>query len=415
MSKTTALGSGKRVIVLTILVAFLLCSLATNLAAAQTTPSADITGTAVAKYPPYPVNLYLFYRSDCPHCHALMPTIDGLAAQYPTLHVYKYETQNDANFSLFQQFEDAYKMKRLDTVPAVFVGKQAFLSEESAPQIQAAVAADIQKSATGPGDQITGHGVPTATPKPATSNASKNATATDQNGTVVSTAQDNFPLPLFITTGIISGVNPCVFSVLIFLMSTLALTGSRARTLAIGVTYIATVFVVFFLSALAVVQFVRVIGAQNLALAKTGIGIFLLVVGIVSIKDFFWYNRWFSFKIPTFTKHSISYLGKTGSFLAIIFLGFIATIAALPCTIGPFTFFSANYMSSMTAMENNLYTALFTLAFTLPMIMLFVGMYAVKVGTDRAEEWRMNSARYMKLGTGLLMVAFGLLLIFKVF
>ncbi len=49
------------------------------------------------------------------------------------------------------------------------------------------------------------------------------------------------------------------------------------------------------------------------------------------------------------------------------------------------------------------------------MILLFVAMYAIKVGTDRAEEWRMNSARYMKLGTGLLMVAFGLLLIFKVF
>jgi cytochrome c biogenesis protein CcdA len=146
-----------------------------------------------------------------------------------------------------------------------------------------------------------------------------------------------------------------------------------------------------------------------------GIGIFLLVVGIVSIKDFFWYNRWFSFKIPTFTKHSISYLGKTGSFLAIIMLGFIATIAALPCTIGPFTFFSANYLSSMTTMENNLYTALFTLSFTIPMILLFVGIYAVKVGTDRAEEWRMKSARYMKLATGLLMVAFGLLLVFKVF
>jgi hypothetical protein len=37
------------------------------------------------------------------------------------------------------------------------------------------------------------------------------------------------------------------------------------------------------------------------------------------------------------------------------------------------------------------------------------------VGTDRAEEWRMQSARYMRLVAGLLMVSFGLLLVLKVF
>jgi cytochrome c biogenesis protein CcdA len=128
---------------------------------------------------------------------------------------------------------------------------------------------------------------PTPTTQTHTSNATGNATTKDY--VTASNSQDGFPLPLFVTTGIISGLNPCVFSVLIFLMGTLALTGSRARALAIGMVYIATVFFVFFLSALAVVQFVRIIGAQNLQLTKTIIGVFLLVVGIVSIKDFFWY------------------------------------------------------------------------------------------------------------------------------
>lgn len=408
MSKIATANSRKRVIGLTIVLVILLCGFAINSASAKTAVSSKVSGTARAAYPPYPVNMYEFYRADCPHCQALMPTIDALANSYPTLHVYKYETQNDANYSLFLRFMHLYGMK-FDAVPTVIIGSKYFqgdVSEIGSP-LKAQAASAIQTGASGKGDQLMGRVYPiykAATTLGAKGNTTENAAA-----------QGNFPLPLFITTGLVSGVNPCVFSVLIFLMSTLAVAGSRGRMLAVGVTYIATVFVVFFLSALAVVQFVRVIGEQNLALAKMGIGVFLLIVGIVSIKDFFWYNRWFSFKIPTFTKHSISYLGKTGSFLAIIMLGFIATIAALPCTIGPFTFFSANYLSSMTAMENNLYTGLFTLAFTIPMILLFVGIYAVKVGTDRAEEWRMKSARYMKLATGLLMVAFGLLLVFKVF
>jgi cytochrome c biogenesis protein CcdA/glutaredoxin len=403
----------KAIFALSIVIITLLFSLAVGPVTAQTSSLSNATSSA--KYPPYPVNLYEFYRSDCPHCAALAPTIDALASQYPTLHVYKFETQNDANYSLFQKFLSAYGLK-FDTVPTVFVGNEKWQGDEYAPQIKAAVAQGVQNGATGPGDVITGHIVPTPTPKPTTQtgNATKNSTSSAHNSTLVDT-QGTLPLPLFITTGIISGINPCVFSVLIFLMGTIALTGSRSRALAIGVTYIATVFVVFFLSALAVVQFVRIIGASNLALTKTIIGIFLLVVGIVSIKDFFWYNRWFSFKIPTFTKHSISTLGKTGSFIAIIGLGFIATIAALPCTIGPFTYFSTTYLTSMTTMQNNLYTALFSLAFVLPMILVFIAIYAVKVSTDRAEEWRMNSARYMRLIAGLLMVSFGLLLIFKVF
>jgi cytochrome c biogenesis protein CcdA len=411
MSKAAKSMRGKTIIAFSIVLAALVCVSAISSVAAQTPSPA--TAVASAKYPPYPVNLYEFYRTDCPHCMALMPTIDALASQYPTLHVYKYEIQNDANYSLFQTFLSAYGLK-FDTVPTVLIGKEHFQGDEYAPQIQAAVAQGIKNGTTGPGDVITGHIVPTPTPTTHTGNATKNSTSSAHNSTLVDT-QGGLPLPLFITTGIISGVNPCVFSVLIFLMGTIALTGSRARALAIGVTYIATVFVVFFLTALAVVQFVRIIGASNLALTKTAIGIFLLVVGIVSIKDFFWYNRWFSFKIPTFTKHSISTLGKTGSFIAIIGLGVIATIAALPCTIGPFTYFSTTYLTSMTTMQNNLYTALFSFAFVIPMIIVFVAIYAVKVGTDRAEEWRIKSARYMRLVAGLLMVTFGLLLVFKVF
>jgi cytochrome c biogenesis protein CcdA/thiol-disulfide isomerase/thioredoxin len=385
------------------------CSLMSP-AAGQESPS-NVTSAAGAQYPPYPVNLYEFYRSDCPHCQALAPHITDLEDQYPTLHVFRYEITNGENYSLFQQFQTAYGLKS-DTVPTVFIGNYTpFVSDLAEPQIAAAVAQAIQNGATGPGDQITGNIVPTPTPAP-NSNATNNSSA--RNGTFAN-AQGALPLPFFITTGIISGVNPCVFSVLIFLMGTLALTGSRSRVLAIGLTYIATVFFVFFLSGLAVVQFVRIIGAQNLELTKIGIGIFLLVVGTVSIKDFFCYNCWFSFKIPSFSKHSISTLGKTGSFLAIIGLGLIATIAALPCTIGPFTYFSTTYLTSMTTIQNYMYTALFALAFVIPMIIVFIAIYAVKVGTDEAEEWRMKSARYMRLVAGLLMVTFGLLLVFRVF
>jgi cytochrome c biogenesis protein CcdA/thiol-disulfide isomerase/thioredoxin len=411
LKKTNEEPMGKKALVgLSLALAIVMCCPFISPVAAQASPS-HVTSAAPAPYPPYPVSLYEFYSTNCPHCQALAPHISALESQYPTLHVYRYEITNSENYALFQQFLTAYGLKS-DIVPTVFIGNQSFISDLAAPQIDAAVAQAVQYGATGPGDVITGHIVPTPAPKPTGPKTNSTGNSSTDEGT---NAQASFSLALFVTTGIISGLNPCVFSVLIFLMGTLALTASRTRVFVIGVVYIATVFLVFFLSALAVVQFVRIIGAANLQLTKTLIGLFLLIVGIVSIKDFFWYNRWFSFKIPTFTKGSISFLGKTGSFLAIIALGFVATIAALPCTIGPFTYFSTAFLSTMPTAQNDFYTAIFSFLFVIPMIIVFLLIYGIKVETDKAEEWRLKSARYMKLIAGLLMVAFGLLLVFRVF
>ena len=165
------------------------CSLMSP-AAGQESPS-NVTSAAGAQYPPYPVNLYEFYRSDCPHCQALAPHITDLEDQYPTLHVFRYEITNGENYSLFQQFQTAYGLKS-DTVPTVFIGNYTpFVSDLAEPQIAAAVAQAIQNGATGPGDQITGNIVPTPTPAP-NSNATNNSSA--RNGTFAN-AQGALPLP----------------------------------------------------------------------------------------------------------------------------------------------------------------------------------------------------------------------------
>ena len=393
---------------------------ATPSALAQTTLEPSVTESEGTMPLLYPVHLYMFYHADCPHCHEMLPLIDGLPRQYPTLTLHIYEiSQNTDNYALFQTFLKAYNLQ-LETVPSIFIGTQAFqgAKDQIWEQIQSKVSASVQSGASGPGDEITGNVEPIYTQTPAPTPETGSTTATGPkttSGEVLVTKSDPFPLPLFITTALISGTNPCVFSVLIFLLSTLTGAGTRSKMLTIGVTYIVTVSIVFFLSALALVQFVRVIGSHNLALAKAGIGVILLFIGIVNVKDFFWYNRWFSFKIPTVTEHGLSYLAKTGSFIGTILLGFIATVAAIPCTLGPFTYFSTNYLTAMPQVENNVYTALFTLFFVAPMVLLFMAIFAIKVGTDRAEKWRMESARYMRLVSGLLMVAFGLMLTLRVF
>src|SRR5450756_1509882 len=74
---------------LSIVLITLLFSSAVGSVAAQTSLS---NTTSSAKYPPWPVYLYEFYSTNCPHCQAIAPMIEELARQYPTLHVIKIET-----------------------------------------------------------------------------------------------------------------------------------------------------------------------------------------------------------------------------------------------------------------------------------------------------------------------------------
>jgi thiol-disulfide isomerase/thioredoxin len=167
MSKIAKFMRGKTIIAFSIVLAALVCVSAISSVAAQTPSPESSTAVASAKYPPYPVNLYEFYSSTCPHCAALAPTIAALESQYPTLHVYRYEIGNNENYSLFTTFRTEYGLK-FDTVPTVVIGKEKYQGDEYAPQIKAAVAQGVQNGATGPGDVITGHIVPTPTPSPTT-------------------------------------------------------------------------------------------------------------------------------------------------------------------------------------------------------------------------------------------------------
>ncbi len=210
MKSVTERMHGKATIGLSIVLVLLLCSTAISSVAAQTLPSSNTT--AGAKYPPYPVNLYEFYRSDCPHCRALMPTVDALSYQYPTLRVYKIEIQNGANYTLFtDKFMPAYGVK-IDSVPTIFIGAKVFQGgEEMAPRIQAEVARAVQNGATGQGDLIMGRVVPTPTPIPQTRTSNVSANATTQDSGTAGASQESFPLALFISTGLISGMNPVCF------------------------------------------------------------------------------------------------------------------------------------------------------------------------------------------------------------
>ncbi len=92
-----------------------------------------------------------------------------------------------------------------------------------------------------------------------------------------------------ISAGLIDGVNPCAFTVIVFFISFLALQGYRKRELiVIGLTFISAVFLTYLLLGLGIFNFFYRFKSFWIVswIANIAVGILAIVLGVLSIFDF---------------------------------------------------------------------------------------------------------------------------------
>lgn len=144
-------------------------------------------------------------------------------------------------------------------------------------------------------------------------------------------------LGIVVFTAAIDSINPCAIGVLILMLSVLLSTKkSVGRMLFLGSVYISAVFVVYFLAGLGLVYFFSSIPLYLTEYLSIGVGILIIGAGVLEIKDFFWYGKGFSLRIPyVFSKKLHAYSSKT-TILGIMFLGAFVSAVELPCTGAPY-------------------------------------------------------------------------------
>jgi len=101
------------------------------------------------------------------------------------------------------------------------------------------------------------------------------------------------PLVIF-SAGLIDGINPCAFTVIVFFISFLALQGYRKRELiVIGLTFIFAVFLTYLLLGIGLFQFFYSLEGFFLVsrVINFGIGIFSIVLSFFAAYDFYKFKR----------------------------------------------------------------------------------------------------------------------------
>lgn len=231
---------------------------------------------------------------------------------------------------------------------------------------------------------------------------------------------DNLTLGVIIIAALADSINPCVFGVLIFLLAFLTrVFKSRNRMLVGGLIYSTVVYITYLALGFGILKV-----AVSLAVANAFYwvaAIIAIVVGLIEIKDFFWYGKGFSLQmIPGGAKRLKLYTAKIEliqqkypslSLLSVGLLGVFVVLVELPCTGAPYFAVLALLAQREYAIAVP-YLLLYNFIFVLPLLVVIAIAYVGK--GEGLEAWRKRHRGLMRLITGLFLIALGAYMIYSI-
>ncbi|WP_456473681.1 cytochrome c biogenesis protein, partial [Candidatus Pyrohabitans sp.] len=177
-------------------------------------------------------------------------------------------------------------------------------------------------------------------------------------------------LPLVIVTGLLDGINPCAFAVLLFFIAFLfTIKKTRAGVLKMGAVYISAIYLAYFLIGIGIMKALMFTGKPHF-MAKLG-AYLIIILGLINIKD---YINPFAFpvhlRIPSFSHATLRRWAYRGTFPSAAVLGFLVGLCTFPCSGGIYVAILALLSAKTTYLQGLAYLMLYNLMFVVPLIVI---------------------------------------------
>lgn len=222
----------------------------------------------------------------------------------------------------------------------------------------------------------------------------------------------NLTLPTIIGAAVIDSINPCAFAVLIFLLTYLVALKSKKKILLVGLTYIITVYIVYFLAGLGLLSAFASTSITNIIYYLAGL--LLIILGLIDVKDYFWQSKNGPLlKIPESRKTAIEKWVKKASFPGAIVLGFLVSAFELPCTGGVYLAILALLSTQTSPIMAVGYLLIYNFFFILPLLIIW-GLTYWGYNSQKLKTWQEKNKKIMRLILGLGMIVLGVLIVFRI-
>ncbi len=208
-----------------------------------------------------------------------------------------------------------------------------------------------------------------------------------------------------LTTGFLDGLNPCAFAVLLFFIAFLFTIRRTAFSIwAMGLVYVAAIYLAYFLIGLGLMQAVLFAGEHHL-MARIGSWL-VIVLGLVNVKDYFFPQLPIHLRIPTIAHGTIQDWLRRATYPAAAIGGFLAGLCAFPCSGGIYVAIVGLLAARTTYWQGAGYLGLYNLMFVAPLLLILAGVGNRRV-MHRIRLVEQSSRRWVRLVTGLAMIGIG--------
>lgn len=333
------------------------------------------------------ITLILFHGEECPHCQVERDFLNDLKKEMPDLEVIEYEVwHSEANRKLFQEALDKFGVKS-PGVPFTIIGDKYLTGFDNAAGYGQKIRQMIEETRAGNSRQ------------PAAGNG-----------------QQAIKIPILaIVTGTLDGFNPCSMWALLTMITLLLAIGDRKKLWVVGWTFIFVSGLSYFLFMTAWLNTLTLLGF--ISTVRIIVGLIAVISGIAALNDFLAkkYNVCLIGNLEQQRKVAEKF-GKilNANWWAIIAgvagIAFSVNLVELMCSIGfPVVFTQALALHNTAVWQKYFYILLYVFFYMLlNIIVLLVAGFSAKFFIINERY-----TKYSHLIAGLLMLALGLIFIFK--
>ena len=323
-----------------------------------------------------------YYSAGCVSCRKFLnQTIPKLEEKFGIS--IKVEELNILNSDIYEDYFSRLKQKELETIkfPSIFIGDTLLQGDK-------AIADNLEQELL-------------------------NFTGENRNSDNIGLIGDvSISLIPVLLAGLLDGINPCVFTTLLFLISSLTLAGrGRKEILFIGIFFSLAVFITYYLVGLGLFQGLRSASVFPFIaeIIKYFLVFFLVLISIFSFYDFIQIKKGkvseISLQLPKFLKlkiHSIirGQAKSTSIIIGSLVLGVMVSIFELACT-GQVYFPTIAYLVKLNQGSAYFYLAIYNISFIIPLFIVFILIYK-GTGSKAITIFFKNNMGVMKIGLSLL-------------
>ncbi|MEW5720485.1 MAG: hypothetical protein AB1817_17815, partial [Chloroflexota bacterium] len=363
--------------------------------------------TTIALAPVKPVvRAAMFWMNGCPHCEEIINRVlPPLQQQYGAqLDVRLIEVATTQDVDHLYQLAASFGIPKEQTgVPFLVLGNQAL----TANQIPTELPRVIEKYLASGGVDLPNLAI---TPSPQKERHVLDLPLVGQ----VDLDQHSLTFSTMLI-GLVDGFNPCSLWVISLLLALVVNTGSRKKTLLVGLTFLIVgggIYAVIILGLFSVFTFI------GYALwIRIGVALIAVALAAINIKDYFWFKEGVSLTIADEHKPKIyrdirGLLAPDKSALALVgataAMALGITLIEMPCTAGlPILWTKLIAANNVGALMFAFLLGLYLLMYVLDELLVFVSA----VVTLRAARLEEKQGRVLKLVGGIVMLVLALILL----